>query len=71
MDIDTLHFLDKGLTAHIREDETFPDGSISYRICITNYETEDAVWESYGLPTLDAAREEAIMVANSPLPLTF
>lgn len=66
MDIETYHFMDKGLTAHVREDS---DGS--YWVCITNYETSDAVYESRGWSTVALACEEALIIGNSPLPITF
>jgi hypothetical protein len=66
VDIETYHFLDKGLTAHIREDS---DGS--FWVCITNYESSDAVYESRGWSTVEKACEDALIIGSHPLPLTF
>ena len=66
MDIETIHFEDKGLTGHILEDN---DGS--FWVCITNSESSDAVYESRGWSTVEDAREEAIIIGNHPLPITF
>lgn len=66
MDIETLHFEDKELTAHIREDR---DGT--FYIAITRYQSEDTVYESYGFTNLQSAVENARDVVACPLPLTF
>ena len=66
MDIETLHYESQGLTAHVREDR---DGS--FFVVITNYESSDVVYESYGWSSVSSAVEEANIIANSPLPITF
>lgn len=66
MDIETIHYEDKGLTGHVREDR---DGS--FYLVITNFESSDAVYESYGWSSVALAVEESNIIANSPLPITF
>jgi len=66
MDIETIHYEDRGLTAHVREDR---DGS--FYVVITNFETSDAVYESFGWSSVTNAVEEANIIATSPLPITF
>ena len=66
MDIETIHYESQGLTAHVREDR---DGS--FFVVITNYESSDVVYESYGWSSVSSAVEEANIIANSPLPITF
>jgi hypothetical protein len=63
MDIETIQFEDKGLTAHILQDA---DGS--FWACVTKHESEDAIYESRGWDTVAAASEDAaIMVKFGPL----
>jgi hypothetical protein len=66
MDIETIHYEDKGLTAHVREAS---DGS--FYLVITNYECSDAVYESFGWSSVSNAVEEANIIATSALPITF
>ena len=66
MDIETIHYESQGLTAHVREDR---DGS--FFVVITNYESSDVVYESYGWSSVSSAVEEANIIVNSPLPITF
>ena len=66
MDIETLHFEDKGLTVHVREDR-----DSTFYFVITNFESSDAVYESYGFTTLQSAVDNSRDVVDCPLPLTF
>jgi len=66
MDIETIHYESLGLTAHICEDR---DGSFS--VVITNYESSDAVYESFGWSSVKLAVEEANIIVSSPLPIIF
>jgi hypothetical protein len=66
MDIETIHYEDRGLTAHVCEAS---DGS--FYVVITNFESSDAVYESFGWSSVANAVEEANMIATSPLPITF
>jgi hypothetical protein len=66
MDIQTIHYESLGLTAHIREDR-----DKSFYLVITNYQSSDAVFESYGWSSISLAVEEANMITSNPLPITF
>ena len=66
MDIQTIHYENLGLTAHIREDR-----DRSLYLVITNYQSSDAVFESYGWSSVSLAVEEANMITSNPLPITF
>jgi hypothetical protein len=66
MDIETIHYESIGLTAHVREAS---DGS--FYVVITNFESSDAVYESFGWSSVANAVEEANIIATSPLPITF
>jgi hypothetical protein len=66
MDIETIHYESLGLTAHVRGDR---DGS--FFVVITNFESSDAVYESFGWSSVRLAVEEANIIATSPLPITF
>jgi hypothetical protein len=66
MDIQTIHYENLGLTAHVREDT---DGS--FYLVITKYESSDAVFESYGWESVSLAVEEANVITSNPLPITF
>lgn len=66
MDIETIHYENLGLTAHVREDH---DGS--FYLVITNFETSDAVYESYGWSSVALAAEDADIIVSFPLPILF
>lgn len=66
MDIETVHFDDKGLTAHIIQDN---DGS--FWVCVTATESSDAIYESRGWDTVTSATEDAVVMVEAGLPIIF